>query len=156
MQTTHNLFVDLLIGAAWGLAGQVIRVLAGLKKLNESNKSIEINTPFDRQRMVVSLLLGIIAGVTGAFILKSDDVPLDWSKKELVLTVIGMGYSGVDFIESLLTKYVTKSVKTEQKNECKKGSDAALHELSLDKEKSQIIEISRKQVQVLPYSSKQT
>ncbi|GAB4027865.1 hypothetical protein [Spirosoma koreense] len=103
---TNELLQDILLGGILGLLGQGIRVLAGLKKLSESKK-VAGEDSFDTRRLIVSLLLGFIAGGIGVLTLLSDDGSLKLTRDAL-LTLIGIGYAGVDFLESFLTKYIPK------------------------------------------------
>lgn len=125
---TEKLIGSLLLGGVLGFLGQGIRLLAGLKKLTASADGGQ-PTAFDTRRMLVSLLLGFIAGALGilTFIDKTGDVPLD---QKLILTLIGIGYSGVDFIEALLTKYVDQVLPNNanrQANGNQQGANVPTH-----------------------------
>ena len=109
MNTTFVL-QNLLLGGLLGMVGQGIRCLAGLKKLAESTAATG-GALFDTRRLVVSLLLGFIAGALGVVTLLDEKGSLVLTK-DVMLTLIGMGYAGVDFIESFLTKYVSKPVSS--------------------------------------------
>jgi hypothetical protein len=108
-----ELFQTILLGGLLGMLGQSIRMLAGLKKLAESKQATGADS-FDARRLTVSLFLGFVAGALG-LLTTSDE---NWKQlcsqksipKELILTLIGIGYAGVDFLESLLTKFVPKPI----------------------------------------------
>lgn len=112
---TTDLLQNLLLGGFLGLLGQGIRVVAGLKKLSESKK-VDDQDSFDTRRLTVSLLLGFIAGALGSLTLLDEITaqPADAKNHDVIFKLVGIGYAGVDFLESFLTKYipVTKEADT--------------------------------------------
>lgn len=102
----------LLLGGILGLVGQGIRLLAGLKKLSESSVA-QNGSQFDSRRLLVSLLLGFIADALGSISLLDEQKADTTLSNEQILTLIGAGYAGVDFIESFLTKFVPKQVSNQ-------------------------------------------
>jgi len=90
----------ILLGMLLGMTGQMIRVIIGIKKVQEKavSEGREFKEAFDMKRLVISILIGATAGVLGV-------VSLHWGKqeitKEIALGLIAIGYSGTDFIEGL-------------------------------------------------------
>jgi hypothetical protein len=108
METSQAL-LNLILGGVLGLLGQGIRVVAGLKKLHDiTQEPLKQNEQYDPRRLRITLFLGFIAGGLGivTFMDDSGSVILN---KDVMLTLIGIGYGGVDFIESFLSKYIASS-----------------------------------------------
>ncbi len=77
----------------FGVLGQAIRALIGIKKqLAEANTSRKsLDSWFSLKFLLVTLILGGIAGVIGSMLLSSSEVSR--------LVVMAAGYAGADFIE---------------------------------------------------------
>ncbi|WP_324734749.1 hypothetical protein VFC49_05815 [Thermococcus sp. SY098] len=90
----------ILLGMFLGMTGQMIRVIIGVKKVQEKavSEGREFKEAFDMKRLVISMLIGATAGVLGI-------VSLYWGEqeitREMALGLIAIGYSGTDFIEGL-------------------------------------------------------
>jgi hypothetical protein len=78
-----------------GGAGQGIRVVVGLKKAGD------INEKFDGSQLLVSLLIGAIAGTLAAIPFLSKLDKLDY---QTIIALLGAGYAGADFIEGFMSK----------------------------------------------------
>jgi hypothetical protein len=116
------------IGALFGLLGQAIRVIPGLKKSADqaAEGSRTLAQDFEPSRLVISLLIGAVAGVLGAI---SMGVPLDDQKiaSATILALLGVGYSGADFIEAFMARHVPKPAPLDNtKSETGKGSNGAV------------------------------
>ncbi len=98
--TPSEAFYYILLGMFLGMTGQMIRVIIGVKKVQEKavSEGKEFKDAFDMKRLVISMLIGATAGVLGV-------VSLYWGEqeitKEMALGLIAIGYSGTDFIEGL-------------------------------------------------------
>ncbi len=104
---TSLILMNLLLGGLLGILGQGIRVIAGLKKLHDTTQEpLKHNEQFDPRRLWISLFLGFIAGGLGVVTLM-DDMGAVALTKDMIITMIGIGYAGVDFIEAFLSKYIT-------------------------------------------------
>jgi hypothetical protein len=93
-----------MIGGLFGALGQAIRVIPGLKKAADAAaaNAKSVMDDFSGSRLLVSLLIGAVAGVLGAI---SLGVPLD--KKiatSTIIALLGVGYSGADFIEAFMAR----------------------------------------------------
>ncbi|PTT72588.1 MULTISPECIES: hypothetical protein [unclassified Chryseobacterium] len=99
----------ILLGGLLGIVGQGVRMIVGLKKLNEENsqkKPGESIEKFHASRIWLSMFVGFTAGVL-ALIVKGIDEKFVYTK-ELAFAIIGAGYSGADFIEGLFNSYIKK------------------------------------------------
>ena len=95
----------ILLGGLLGAVGQGIRVVVGLKKLNDQalQKKKEFSSLFSPSTLVVSLLVGFIAGVLGILSLPNVNLAkLDTN--QVLLPLLGIGYAGADFIEGFVKK----------------------------------------------------
>ena len=94
------------IGALFGALGQAIRVIPGLKKAADAaaEKGRSMTDDFQGNRLLISLLIGGVAGVLGAI---SLGVPLDEKiASGTIVALLGIGYSGADFIEAFMARHV--------------------------------------------------
>lgn len=105
--TSESLLINLLLSGLLGLIGQGIRVIIGLKKLQDeaSTKDSQdtktvFNQLFDSRQIWISLLIGFIAGCL-ANLSRKEDAPID---REVELAIIAAGYAGTDFIEGVFKK----------------------------------------------------
>ena len=97
--------LTLILGGILGMIGQGIRVVAGLKKVNDraSAEGKNFRSLFETSTMALSLLIGFIAG-TLAIIGVTGTTEVATPSKELIVTIIGAGYAGTDFIEGFIKK----------------------------------------------------
>jgi hypothetical protein len=95
----------IVVGAFLGAIGQSIRVIIGVKKENEriANKKKEMKDWLDLKRLLVSLIIGAIAGCLGAILLLGTAV-----NKEFLLGLVAIGYAGTDFIEGIMRSHLPK------------------------------------------------
>ena len=94
----------LILGGILGMVGQGMRVIVGLKKIYESLEGDQqLGSKMDWSRLSVSLVIGFIAGAFG-MILKIDyeTVSTMVMTKDFMLSIIAIGYMGVDFIEGMM------------------------------------------------------
>lgn len=100
----------LILGGILGMVGQGMRVIVGLKKIYESLGAEEqFGNKMDWSRLSVSLVIGFIAGAFG-MILKIDyeTVSTMVMTKDFMLSIIAIGYMGVDFIEGMMKNLAGK------------------------------------------------
>ena len=100
--------VVIALGAAMGLLGQGVRVVVGLKKANDkaaaNNKSLAES--FVASTLLVSLLIGAIAGALAA--VATSDKLTGMIQAPSLLALAAAGYSGADFLEGFMSKYLPK------------------------------------------------
>jgi H+/Cl- antiporter ClcA len=89
----------LTLGALLGAVGQVIRTVAGLKKLKD-----DPNAKFDPMQLMVSVILGAAAGVIAMVTLGVSESASARMTAQDIVTVIAAGYTGADFIEAFITR----------------------------------------------------
>jgi len=91
-------------GALLGASGQILRVVAGLKKLNDeaNQKGVAVGDLFATSQLVVSILIGAVAGLLGAISLGVD--PKAAIPVEKLSSLLGIGYAGSDFIEAFMLR----------------------------------------------------
>lgn len=98
--TASDYLTLILLGGILGMAGQGIRVIVGIKKVNDANDS---DNPLKYQRTIMSLFIafsiGGIAGVLAA--IGSIESPID---KATIIAFLTAGYAGTDFIEGFMMK----------------------------------------------------
>jgi hypothetical protein len=93
----------LVLGGLMGMVGQGVRAIAGLKKMNDDAQSSGASSAdlFVASRLIVSLLIGFIAGIIAALSLGLDKLmQIDANNFQLLLGIAAAGYSGTDLIES--------------------------------------------------------
>lgn len=112
MQTEHLINL-LFLGGISGVVGQTLRIIIGLKKLNYTN-SVAVITgdaqqDFSWARLLLSVVLGFIVGILAMlvkyFAANNNNVNVG---PELIAAIIAAGYSGVDFLEGLISAYRPK------------------------------------------------
>jgi hypothetical protein len=104
-----KVFGNVLLAAFLGVVGQLIRVIAGLKKESDQASATgqTLAARFNSQELFTSLgiavAVGAIAGVLAAVLATN---PLN---KATMLADLGAGYSGTDFIEAFMKKALPNS-----------------------------------------------
>ncbi|MGH8093938.1 MAG: hypothetical protein ACREIF_10760 [Chthoniobacterales bacterium] len=101
--TVAKLAVALLLGAA----GQGARVIVGLKKTSDEAKAANTSfgAQFEASQLLVSLLIGAIAGLFSALAIWQKMASLD--NRETLLALVAAGYAGADFIEGFMRNEAT-------------------------------------------------
>src|SRR5262249_26031646 len=96
------------LGAILGATGQGIRVIVGLKKAAESAQATgsSLKQVFNGARLLVSLLIGAIAGVLPAFLFIPKAKPITYQP---LIAFWGAVYAGADFIEGFMRRAVPVS-----------------------------------------------
>ena len=94
--------VYVVLGVVLGCIGQLIRVVVGMKK--QLDKDPNWNNWFKPSQLAVTILLamaiGAIAGVLSVLSASSLGPTIT---RSFMLSIIGAGYSGTDFIEGMMT-----------------------------------------------------
>ena len=116
---TQEVILQLLMGGLLGAVGQGLRIIVGMKKLNEDAKELgtKVGALLDTSRMVVSLLIGFCTGIL-TVVSMSDFDKVFFSGADLkqhLLSIIAAGYAGTDFIEGLMKKYLPNTNAAVQK-----------------------------------------
>jgi hypothetical protein len=97
----------LLLGGMLGALGQGVRAVVGLKKVNDQAAldGQKMKDVVEASTLIISLLIGFIAGALAIVGIVDTSAPVA-PDKELVLTLLGAGYAGTDFIEGFIKKYL--------------------------------------------------
>ena len=114
---TSEILLQLLTGGLLGLVGQMLRFLVGYKKLNDTaaKNGKSVSDMFQTSRFVISLVIGFVAGIIGVVSLSEfKESIFSANVKETVLTLIGIGYAGTDFIEGFIKKYIPDTTSSKQ------------------------------------------
>ncbi|MCW4469604.1 hypothetical protein OGH69_11550 [Flavobacterium sp. MFBS3-15] len=128
--TSAQLINALLIGGTLGIIGQGIRIIIGLKKLDESRSQAQadangtvVKEVFTSNRLLISIFFGFVAGTLAALVKPPADKGYT---TELIMALIASGYAGADFIEGLFNTYFKKMTSTtpSDKNMNATGADA--------------------------------
>ncbi len=103
---TSDALLQLLYAGALGCIGQCLRVLVGLKKLSDASKekNLRLKTTLDFKRMIISLLIGFLAGGLALSVLGGFDYTFfnGPNARQNIFAIIAAGYAGTDFIEGLM------------------------------------------------------
>lgn len=94
----------LALGGIAGAMGQGTRVLVGIKKLQDAASTTPGSTAADKfqpGRLVVSLLIGFIAGGVAAMTILRPDGAVT---PQVILGIAAAGYAGTDFIEGFVRR----------------------------------------------------
>jgi len=108
-----QLLIAIVLGGLLGTTGQGVRVIAGMKKLN--NEAVRTNTSvsslFETHALVTSLLIGFVSGVLCVFGLW-DKIEQVGFESQTAMTILGAGYAGADFIEAFMRKSLPDTTST--------------------------------------------
>lgn len=106
----ETLLIKIVTGGLLGIVGQGLRMIVGLKKWYDDKKDNTTQAEaFDLNRFLISLFIGFVAGIL-AILFMIDDVehPTPAEQKKYLASIILGGYTGVDFIEGFVNKYLPK------------------------------------------------
>ncbi len=110
----EQLIIVLLLGGLLGMCGQGIRVIAGLKKGHDkaSQNGERFSDHFDFKALIISLLIGFMAGILGALALW-DKLKSNTLEAETAMALLGAGYGGTDFIEAFMSRAQVKALPSD-------------------------------------------
>jgi len=106
--TTEQWILNLLLGGILGMLGQGLRVVAGLKKMNDqgAREGRTFSSMFQTSAMLSSLMIGFIAGAVAIVVSIDVAAVADKIDKTTIVTLITAGYAGTDFIEGFIKKHL--------------------------------------------------
>jgi len=95
-----EILLALLISGLMGLVGQGARATVGLKNLNRlSGTGVDEQTPFSAAYLLISLMIGFIAGILAAFVAGLHKViSVTEADYSVLLAIAAAGYAGADFV----------------------------------------------------------
>jgi hypothetical protein len=102
--TAQEWILLLLVGGLLGTVGQGMRVIVGLKKTYDRSvgERRAFSDNFSGATLLFSLLIGFVAGVLGT--LSLPKLTAAEIRTDQVVTLIGIGYAGCDFIEGFIKR----------------------------------------------------
>lgn len=106
----QEMFWAVLLAMLFGMFGQGMRVIAGLKKLADhaAEKKQDMSSDFSWTRFTLSLFIGSMAGLAaylGYWVAGNKDPMVG----TVLFGIVAAGYSGADFIEAFAKKHLPKS-----------------------------------------------
>jgi len=106
---TIEVLTQILLGGLLGIVGQGLRIVVGLKKLNDKAQTnkVSVTSLIETNQLLTSLLISFCAGalaLTSISTFKPDF--LNNNAKQNILAIIAAGYSGTDFIEGFIKKHL--------------------------------------------------
>jgi hypothetical protein len=110
MDASQTLVV-LILGSLMGLLGQGSRAVAGLKSMADDAKTLGVSSTdlFQAARLFVSLVIGVLVGLAAAliYLMGGGSAQPDW---HILLGFAAAGYTGTDFLEAFISKYLAPAV----------------------------------------------
>lgn len=100
-----NMLVIIILGAILGMAGQGMRIVVGLKKMNElaTREGISSDELFKTRQLVMSLFIAFAIGAISGVLAAITKVNSTITQAE-VTAFVAAGYAGTDFIEGFIKK----------------------------------------------------
>lgn len=101
----ETLVLHIVLGGLLGIVGQGARVIVGLKKLNDqaSATSTPFGSLFSTSTLLLSLLIGFVAGVLAMIGMSTTELKID---RNTLVALIAAGYAGTDFIEGFVKRNI--------------------------------------------------
>jgi len=108
-----NVLGTFLLAAFLGIIGQLIRVVAGLKKeCDQASAAGEtLSSRFNAQQLVISLLLSLAIGAIAGVLSGIQVVDIHDTKG--IMALISAGYAGTDFIEAFMKRSLPSNAPVE-------------------------------------------
>lgn len=109
MENIYTITAYIFLGSFLGMVGQSIRIIVGIKKKCDDafHQCKEMKDWFDSKRLIVSLIIGAVAGSLGAISMLDTTTKIN---KEYLIMLISIGYTGTDFIEGLIKTRFPQSI----------------------------------------------
>ena len=100
--TTGGVLSLIALAALLGMAGQLVRLFAGIKKSNDSKAE---NAPkIDTKQLAFSLLISVFVGAAAGVLAAFNIIGTGVIDKSTMMTFIAAGYAGTDLIEGFIVK----------------------------------------------------
>ena len=108
-----------------GLLGQGSRAVVGLKTMTDDASDLGVSPSdlFQAARLLISLAIGFLVGLAAALIYISGNptAPPDW---HILLGFAAAGYTGTDFLEAFISKYLNPTAQPNAKPAATNGAVA--------------------------------
>jgi len=107
-QGAASVLALLLLYGLMGLVGQAARAAVGLKTMtNSAATSPGQQTEFNAAYLLISLMIGFVAGVLAGFAMSLPPVIVEGAiNVKILLGIAAAGYAGTDFIENSLSIFI--------------------------------------------------
>lgn len=110
--TVNDWLSAISLGLVCGALGQGLRIVAGLKKLaDQATDTSSVSDQLVVSRILISLLIGSVAGALGVIGFLQGKTTVDGLQADVIVTLMGIGYAGADFIEAFMTKAGTAGTR---------------------------------------------
>ncbi len=124
-RTPSELLTLILLGAIFGMTGQGIRAVIGIKKSNDSDAQAKpdgttdpnASGQFRATQLVVSLFISLVIGAIAGVLAAVSSMSVGTDTGSLVSTFIAAGYAGTDFIEGFMKRSLPNGEKSTKKND---------------------------------------
>lgn len=107
-----DVLAALVLAGLLGMAGQFVRAVGGLKKMNDEARAQgqRASELFVTSRLVTSLILGFVTGMAAAVSIGLNKLmPVRLDNTELLLGLAAAGYAGTDFLEAFGRNLASRS-----------------------------------------------
>lgn len=101
-----NILILLILGAILGSVGQGVRVIVGLKKMNDEALA-EKKSPqelMQTQQLLISLFIAFGIGAVAGVLAAVNNIDTETISKSTIFAFLAAGYAGTDFIEGFMKK----------------------------------------------------
>lgn len=111
--SASEILIQIILAGLLGITGQLLRIVVGLKKVNEeaSKTGVPAKDILVVSKMVISILIGFATGVLAWLAVANVSQTFVFTK-DVIMGIIAAGYSGTDFIEGIISKYLPQSGTT--------------------------------------------
>src|ERR1700734_2448478 len=108
--TTHSgaeVLTALVICGLFGMVGQGIRAVLGLKTASATAAQHGLQSQFNAAYFALSMMIGFIAGMMAGIIVGLQNfITIDLGDLKPLLGLVASGYAGADFIENSLSFFM--------------------------------------------------
>jgi len=103
-----NILAVIILGAILGMVGQGLRVVVGLKKMNDTatREGISSDELFKTKQLLMSLFIAFAIGAIAGVLAAMSKVNSAINEAE-IFAFVAAGYAGTDFIEGFMKKATT-------------------------------------------------
>ena len=112
-----NVLGTVLLAAFLGMIGQLIRVVAGLKKESDRSSAAgqTLSSRFNTQQLISSLLISLAIGAIAGVLSWIQVTDIHDTKG--IMALISAGYSGTDFIEAFMKRSLPQNAPAKSTGE---------------------------------------
>jgi hypothetical protein len=106
--TLHDFLLIILLASILGMAGQVVRLMVGLKKANQNAPASPDGTKkstvdlIDGKQLAVGLFIAIVIGAIAGVLAVVNNIGITQLDKSTIFVFLAAGYAGTDIIEGFI------------------------------------------------------